>query len=62
MKELLKPIKEDAGVLLDDPMWCEQFNDRAKWIIVSHLCLQLKISVDMVLEFMDNVNVGELFK
>lgn len=62
IKSILQPIKDDAGELLKNDDVNAQFLDRARWVVVTHLCLQLKVSVDMVLEFMDNINVKELLK
>ncbi len=61
-KTLLKPIKDDAGELLNNSFTAMDFIDRAKWIVITDICLSLSLGVDKVAEFVNKVNVGELLK
>lgn len=62
LKQLLIPIKEDAGLLLENDNFNQQFLDRAKWIVAANICFNLKLGVDSVMGFLDNVNIKELLK
>lgn len=59
---LLKPIKDDAGVLLQDERFKAEFIDRAKWVVISDIVINSKISVDAVQSFIESVNIEELLK
>lgn len=49
---LLKPLKS-AG-----PSMYQEMN--ARWILATEFCLKLSLSVDVVLNFLDKVNMKEL--
>lgn len=59
---LLKPLKDDAGTLLEDDRFNYEWIDRAKWIIVTNICVNLLISSDVALEFVQNLNIVEMLK
>lgn len=60
--EMLKPIKEDAGMYLFESPYKETFIDRAKWIVISDIFINLRFSLDSILNFMQTVNMEELLK
>lgn len=62
IKKLLQPIREDAGELLMNDNINEVFLDRCKWVLISDLCIRLKIGVDEVALFIENVNMKGLLK
>ncbi len=57
---LLKPIKDDAGEYVNHRVLKDQFEDRARWIIIADMCLHLKLGVDVVKAFVDTINIHEL--
>ena len=59
---LLKPLKDDAGALLQDDNFNYEWIDRAKWIIVTNICVNLQLSSDTALEFVQHLNIKEMLK
>lgn len=59
---LLKPLKDDAGVLLQDDNFNYEWIDRARWILCTQYCIALEMSSDVVQEFLQNINMKELLK
>lgn len=52
---LLKPLKDSLPIDEADTL------DKAKWILVTHICLELKMSADVVLSFIDeHLNLRDL--
>lgn len=60
---LLKPLKDDAGRdILENDLLNLEWVDRAKWILVCYICINLNMSSDQVLEFISHINIKELLK
>lgn len=62
IKNILQPVIDDAGKFIDHNIHGEMFLDRARWILISDLCINCKLSVDQVKMFVDGLNVKELMK
>lgn len=60
---LLKPLKDDWGsTLLENDALNQDAIHCARWIIITNVCLALLLSVDEVIEFVDNLNIKEMLK
>lgn len=59
---LLKPLKDDAGAtLLGLDIVKYEWIDRAQWIIATDMCITLKLGIDPVMDFVQKINMTELF-
>lgn len=67
-KDLLLPLKQQREKALanEDSVFIkeieDQYKDRAKWIIITNICLNMRFAVDEVAVFVDNINIPELLK